>query len=222
MKLHYKEEVGKNEKDDERKSSRLKEGLLAVGKFLNRKLPMKELLIATGVCLASQALPKCTTEFKEIKHDVDEDIDGDGVDGMEEVLPDGPEEDMPDGPEDTMDEDIDDITDVDIDDMGLDDGREPCPMLPESERIVNDIDLLEGESIVVNSIGITPDRIDVDALEVHYSFSCSGIPLEGGLTVTGEVIIRARSYPDDGVHIIINQQDVMGGRVIFNATIRQL
>ena len=48
--------------EKEEKSSKLKEGLLAIGKFLKNKVPMKETAVAIGI--ASMALPACTTRFE--------------------------------------------------------------------------------------------------------------------------------------------------------------
>ena len=202
-----KEMEQKKEIDESKEGGRLKDKLSKIGKTLKRILPMKETLAVAGIAVMSQTVPSCTTRFDAPPYDSTEDTHPDNAPDISS------EADAP----------IDMESDADvIEDMNGDDGREPCPALPDSSVRMDNIELLRGESVTVNSITVTADSIDETASEVHYTFGCSGISLEGGLTISGEYIAQMKTYPEDGIRILIFQRDVMINSVLFDVTVEQM
>ena len=89
------------------------------------------------------------------------------------------------------------------------------------EVIETDVELFLGESITVNGITTTVDYIDAPTLDVRYTFSCLGTPLEGELVIPGPGRNRYIIFPDENIYVYILQKEVTISRVIFDITVRQ-
>jgi len=177
------EKVGK-----QGKLTKLKEGLLAFGKLLKNKLPMKETAVAVGI--ASMAMPACTTRFEpsDIETETGEDSPAD-IHTDDTSVPDLPSE------------------------IDADHGGEPTmECLGIFSEIRTMLRINQGETVKIGNIPIKVTEINPE--DASYQISCvvQETPEETAEltteTITGSGGEVTRDFMEQNVRIRIMQPDI--------------